>query len=91
MALARGDGAHVDSGLGGVPHRLPDLIWIKWSARDWAKLAAMTSLSHFDLLVQAAAAQPQPQRLLFVFAGAELVPDATAAQRERFEAGQEAV
>lgn len=48
----------------------------------------MTSSSHFDLLLQAAASQPEPQRLLFVFAGAELPPDATPAQRKRFEAGQ---
>ena len=48
----------------------------------------MTSPSHFDLLLRAAASQPEPQRLLFVFAQAELPPDASAAQRERFEAGQ---
>lgn len=44
--------------------------------------------SHFAQLLQAAAAQPQPQRLLFVFAGAELPADATPAQRERYERGQ---
>ena len=33
-------------------------------------------------------AQPEPQRLLFVFAGVELPDDATPAQRERFAAGQ---
>lgn len=43
--------------------------------------------SHFERLLQAAAAEPQPQRLLFVFAQAELPPDATPAQRERFAAG----
>lgn len=48
----------------------------------------MTSPSPFDQLLQAAASQPQPQRLLFVFAGAELPEDATAIQRERFEAGE---
>ena len=42
----------------------------------------------FDDLLQAARAQPEPQRLLFVFAGVELPDDATPAQRERFEAGQ---
>ena len=47
----------------------------------------MTLISHFDQLLDAAAAQSEPQRLLFVFAGAELPPDATSAQRERFEAG----
>ena len=41
----------------------------------------------FDQLLQAAAAQPEPQRLLFVFATAELPDDATPAQRERFAAG----
>jgi hypothetical protein len=48
----------------------------------------MTALSHFDQLLLAAAAQPQPQQLLFVFASARLPDDATAEQRERFEAGQ---
>ncbi|MBA3588592.1 ribonucleotide reductase subunit alpha [Methylibium sp.] len=42
----------------------------------------------FDQLLQAAAAQPDPQRLLFVFAAAELPDDATPAQRERFAAGE---
>lgn len=45
-------------------------------------------ISSFDDLLQAARAQPEPQRLLFVFAGVELPDDATPAQRERFEAGQ---
>jgi hypothetical protein len=48
----------------------------------------MTSPSQFELLLQAAASQPEPQRLLFVFAGAELPADASPAQRARFEAGQ---
>ena len=43
--------------------------------------------SHFDQLLQAAAAEPQPQRLLFVFATAGLPDDATPAQRQRFAAG----
>jgi len=47
-----------------------------------------TETSHFAQLLQAAAAQPQPQRLLFVFAGAELPPDATPAQRAGFERGE---
>jgi len=50
-------------------------------------LAAMTS-SYFQQLLRAAAAQASPQRLLFVFSGAELPDDATPAQRERFEAGE---
>ncbi len=47
----------------------------------------MTPTSHFDLLLRSAAEQPEPQRLLFVFAAAELPEDATPAQRERFAAG----
>jgi hypothetical protein len=48
----------------------------------------MTSPSHFELLLQAAASQAEQQRLLFVFAGAELPADATPEQRARFEAGR---
>ena len=43
---------------------------------------------HFQQLLQVAASEPEPQRLLFVFATAELPEDATAEQRERFLAGQ---
>lgn len=42
-------------------------------------------LASFDDLLSAARRQPEPQRLLFVFARAELPENATAAQRERFE------
>ncbi len=45
-------------------------------------------ISSFDDLLMAARAQPEPQRLLFVFVGVELPEDATAAQRQDFEAGQ---
>jgi hypothetical protein len=45
-------------------------------------------LASFDDLLLAARQQPQPQRLLFVFAGASLPADADIAQRERFVAGQ---
>lgn len=45
-------------------------------------------IASFDDLLRAAHAQPEQQRLLFVFAGAELPDDATPAQRERFAAGQ---
>lgn len=45
-------------------------------------------ISSFDDLLMAARAQPQPQRLLFVFAGAELPDDATPAQRAHFEQGE---
>ena len=47
----------------------------------------MNHPSPFDLLLQAAASQPEPQRLLFVFTAAELPADATPEQRERFRAG----
>lgn len=45
-------------------------------------------ISNFDDLLQTARAQAVPQRLLLVFAGAELPDDATAEQRTAFEAGQ---
>lgn len=45
-------------------------------------------ITSFDDLLHAARAQPEPQRLLFVFAGVELPDDATPAQRERFTSGQ---
>lgn len=45
-------------------------------------------ITRFDDLIQAARAQPEPQRLLFVFAGAELPADASAEQRRQFEAGE---
>ena len=44
-------------------------------------------ISSFDDLLRAARAQPEPQRLLFVFAGADLPEDSTPEQRARFEAG----
>jgi hypothetical protein len=45
-------------------------------------------LATFSELVGAARAQPEPQRLLLVFATAELPEDADAGQRARFEAGE---
>jgi hypothetical protein len=44
-------------------------------------------IASFEDLLSAARQQPQPQRLLFAFAHAELPPDATPAQRAAFEAG----
>jgi hypothetical protein len=41
----------------------------------------------FDDLLRAARRQPEPQRLLFVFAGAELPEGSTPEQRTRFDAG----
>ncbi len=46
------------------------------------------NIASFDDLLVAARQQPEPQRLLFVFAGVELPDDATEAQRARFEQGQ---
>lgn len=45
------------------------------------------SISSFDDLLRVARQQTQPQRLLFVFTGAELPEDSTIEQRARFEAG----
>lgn len=45
-------------------------------------------ISSFDDLLRAARAQPEPQRLLFVFAAAVLPEDSTAEQRAGFETGQ---
>lgn len=45
-------------------------------------------ISSFDDLLAAAGRQTEPQRLLFVFAAAELADDSTPEQRARFEAGE---
>ena len=45
------------------------------------------TLTCFDDLLSLAREQPEPQRLLFVFAAAGIPEDATPAQRARFEAG----
>lgn len=46
------------------------------------------TISTFDDLLRAACQQQEPQRLLFVFARAELPSDSTPEQRARFDAGQ---
>ena len=46
------------------------------------------NISNFDDLLLAAREQPEPQRLLFVFARAVLPDDSTPEQRARFEAGE---
>lgn len=46
------------------------------------------NISSFDDLLRAAREQPEPQRLLFVFADAALPDDATPAQRDAFQAGE---
>jgi hypothetical protein len=48
----------------------------------------VTMIASFDDLLREAREQPEPQRLLFVFAKAGLPEDATRDQRARFEAGQ---
>jgi hypothetical protein len=45
------------------------------------------NISNFDEFLTAARLQPEPQRLLFVFAGVELPDDCSKAQRQGFEAG----
>ncbi len=45
-------------------------------------------IESFDDLLRTARAQPEPQRLLFVFATAELPGDSTTEERARFEAGE---
>jgi hypothetical protein len=46
------------------------------------------NISTFDDLLRAASEQPEPQRLLFVFAHAVLPDDSTPEQRARFQAGE---
>lgn len=46
------------------------------------------NIANFDDLLQAARAQTQPQRLLFVFASAGVPDDATPEQQARFDAGE---
>ena len=46
------------------------------------------NIENFSDLLQAARAQALPQRLLFVFVGAELPDDASPAQRMGFERGE---
>lgn len=48
----------------------------------------MMNISGFDDLLRAAREQPEPQRLLFVFADVELPDDSTPEQRADFHAGQ---
>lgn len=45
------------------------------------------SISNFEDLLQAAAQQTEPQRLLFLFAKKELPDDAIEAEAENFQAG----
>ena len=45
-------------------------------------------IQHFDDLLRAARAQPEPQRLLMVFVGTELPEGASSEQRARFAQGE---
>ena len=45
-------------------------------------------IQHFDDLLRAARAQPEPQRLLMVFVGTELPEGASPEQRARFAQGE---
>ena len=53
-----------------------------------APSALSSPLESFANLIAAAHVQAEPQRLLFVFAVAELPRDASAAERARFEGGK---
>jgi hypothetical protein len=55
--------------------------------RRWCNSMNM-AIASFDDLLRAARAQPEPQRLLFVFAKAELPDDSTPQQRADFLEGQ---
>jgi hypothetical protein len=57
-------------------------------ASVFLQLDISMNISSFDDLLQAARAQGERQRLLFVFAGVELPEESTPAQREGYEAGQ---
>lgn len=46
------------------------------------------NIENFDDLLRVARGQPEPQRLLFVFAHADLPGDCTPEQRTRFQAGE---
>lgn len=48
----------------------------------------MIHIDSYDALLQAAKQQPEPQRMLFVFANSELPEDHTEAEAQRFFSGQ---
>lgn len=56
--------------------------------REYPDASVMNTPSPFQQLLLAAAGQAEPQRLLFVFAAAELPPEASAAQTADFAAGR---
>lgn len=76
--------------VNGMQNALPSPAPCHPAARraiDADKLHTM-EITHFNDLLAAARKQPEPQRLLLVFAGASLPADASPAQRARFEAGE---
>src|SRR5688572_7195853 len=61
----------------------------EWSSRPPIRRSSGSmEISSFADLLRAARSQPEPQRLLFVFANAELPADSTPAERVRYEAGE---
>ncbi len=57
--------------------------------RRWCnRMERGVEIASFDDLLCAARAQPEPQKLLFVFAGATLPEECTPGQRAEFEAGR---
>ena len=62
------------------------MVWN--STRPTRRWCGSVNISSFDDLLRAAREQPEPQRLLFVFAGAELPGDSTPEQRARYQAGE---
>lgn len=56
--------------------------------RPTRRSSSSVNISSFDDLLRAAREQPEPQRLLFVFAGAVLPDGCTPEQRAGFEAGE---
>ena len=61
-------------------------MWI--STRPIRRWCSKVNISNFDDLLRAARGQPEPQRLLFVFAKADLPDDSTPEQRAEFQAGE---
>jgi len=55
--------------------------------RPIPRWCSRVNISNFDDLLRAARAQPEPQRLLFVFADAVLPADCTPQQHADFQAG----
>ena len=76
-----GQSAHCDQGFAAGRRTAGTILASRIRART------VDEITSFDDLLRAARAQAQPQRLLFVFAGAQLPAGASAEQRARFDAG----